>query len=47
MDSSKLGTRSFAHAGRLDQIDVVITDADLGEEATTVFAHAGVRIVVA
>jgi DeoR/GlpR family transcriptional regulator of sugar metabolism len=47
VDSSKLGTRSFAHAGRLDQIDVVITDADLGEEADTVFAHAGVRTVVA
>jgi DeoR family fructose operon transcriptional repressor len=47
VDSSKLGTRSFAHAGRLDQIDVVITDADLGEEAATVFAHAGVRTVVA
>jgi len=47
VDSSKMGTRSFAHAGRLDQIDVVITDAALDEEAATVFANAGVRVVVA
>jgi DeoR/GlpR family transcriptional regulator of sugar metabolism len=47
VDSSKLGTRSFAHAGRLDQIDVVITDAPLDEEAATVFVAAGVRILVA
>lgn len=47
VDSSKLGTRSFAHAGRLDQIDVVITDAELDEEAATVFANARVRVLVA
>ena len=47
VDSSKLGTRSFAHAGRLDQIDVVITDTELDDEAATVFAHAGVRVLVA
>ena len=47
VDSSKLGTRSFAHAGRLDQIDVVITDTDLDDETATVFAHAGVRVLVA
>jgi DeoR/GlpR family transcriptional regulator of sugar metabolism len=47
MDSSKLGTRSFAHAGRLDQIDIVITDADLDQETATTLEHAGVRILVA
>ena len=47
VDSSKLGTRSFAHAGRLDQLDVVITDAELDEEAAAVFANAGVRVLVA
>jgi DeoR family fructose operon transcriptional repressor len=47
VDSSKLGTRAFAHAGRLDQIDVVITDAELDEEAVTTFANAGVQILVA
>lgn len=47
VDGSKLGTRSFAHAGRLDQLDVVITDAELDEEAATTFANAGVRVLVA
>ena len=47
VDGSKLGTRSFAQAGRLDQIDVVITDAALGEEASQTFEHAGVRVLVA
>jgi DeoR family fructose operon transcriptional repressor len=47
VDGSKLGTRSFAHAGRLEQIDVVITDVLLPEEARTVFENAGVRIHVA
>lgn len=47
VDGSKIGTRSFAHAGRLDQIDVVITDAELDEEASATFEHAGVRVLVA
>jgi DeoR/GlpR family transcriptional regulator of sugar metabolism len=47
VDGSKLGTRSFAKAGRLDQIDVVITDAALDEEAGRTFEHAGVRVLVA
>jgi DeoR/GlpR family transcriptional regulator of sugar metabolism len=46
-DSSKLGTRSFAHAGRLDQVDAVITDASPDEEAASVFTAAGVRVLVA
>ncbi len=46
-DSSKLGSRSFAHAGRLDQLDVLITDAELDEAAAAVFASAGVRVMVA
>ena len=47
VDGSKLGTRSFAQAGRLDQIDVVITDIALDEEASATFEHAGVRVLVA
>ena len=47
VDGSKIGTRSFAHAGRLDQLDVVITDAELDEEVSATFEHAGVRILVA
>lgn len=47
VDSSKLGTRAFAHAGRLDQVDVIITDAEPDEEAATTFEQAGVRVMVA
>jgi DeoR/GlpR family transcriptional regulator of sugar metabolism len=47
VDGSKLGTRSFAHAGRLDQIDVVITDDELDEEASQSFEYAGIRVLVA
>lgn len=47
VDGSKLGTRSFAHAGRLDQVDVVITDAEFDEDAATIFEEAGVRVLVA
>ena len=47
VDGSKLGSRSFAHAGRLDQLDIVITDAELDDEAATTFENAGVRVLVA
>jgi len=46
-DAGKLGTRSFAHAGRLDQVDVLVTDAQLADHAATAFERAGVRVVVA
>lgn len=46
-DASKLGTRSFAHAGRLDQLDLLVTDAPLDARASSVFADAGVRVIVA
>ncbi|RKY17226.1 MAG: DeoR family transcriptional regulator [Planctomycetota bacterium] len=47
VDGSKLGTRSFAHSGHLDQVDVVITDAELDEDAATAFEKADVRVLVA
>jgi len=46
-DAGKLGTRSFAHAGRLDQVDVLITDVPLDPTATTAFDAAGVQVLVA
>jgi DeoR family fructose operon transcriptional repressor len=46
-DASKLGTRSFAHAGRLDQIDVLITDEAPDEPARATFDRAAVRVIVA
>jgi DeoR/GlpR family transcriptional regulator of sugar metabolism len=47
VDGSKLGTRSFAHAGRLDQLDVIITDAELDEAALATLEQAGVRVLAA
>jgi DeoR family fructose operon transcriptional repressor len=46
-DASKLGTRSFAHAGRLDQVDVLITDAEPDDAARGVLEGAGTTVVVA
>jgi DeoR/GlpR family transcriptional regulator of sugar metabolism len=46
-DASKLGTRSFAHAGRLDQIDILITDANPDATARSVLEDAGITIIVA
>lgn len=46
-DAAKLGTRSFAHAGRLDQVDLLVTDAPLDAAAATAFGEAGVRVLVA
>lgn len=46
-DASKLGTRAFAHAGRLDQVDVLVTDATLEPRVAEVFDAAGVEVLVA
>ena len=46
-DHAKLGTRSFAHAGRLDQMDVLITDAPLDPTAAAALDAAGVQVHVA
>jgi DeoR family fructose operon transcriptional repressor len=46
-DQAKLGTRSLVHSGRLDQVDVMVTDAALGASAASRFDRAGVRVVIA
>lgn len=46
-DTGKLGTRSFAHAGRLDQVDVLVTDAPLDPTAIAALDAAGVQVLVA
>jgi DeoR family transcriptional regulator, fructose operon transcriptional repressor len=46
-EDRKLGTRSFAHAGRLDQVDVLVTNASLDASAAEAFARAGVRVLTA
>lgn len=46
-DAAKLGTRSFAHAGRLEQVDVLVTDAPIDERVRQALAEADVRVLVA
>jgi DeoR/GlpR family transcriptional regulator of sugar metabolism len=44
-DSSKLDTRAFARICRIDEIDVVVTDAGAPTEVTDRFTAAGVRVI--
>jgi DeoR family fructose operon transcriptional repressor len=46
-DSTKANTRSFVHAGRLEDVDVLVTDGGLDERAARALARHGVRIVTA
>ena len=46
-DRSKLGKVSFARAGRLDQVDVLVTDRGVGREWKKVLKDAGVALVEA
>lgn len=44
-DSSKIGTRSFVGAGRLSEVDVVVTDAGIDERSARALARRGIRLV--
>ena len=46
-DATKLGTRSFVRAGRLDDIDILITDAALDERTARIFKRRGIRVIAA
>ena len=46
-DSRKLGTTSFAHAGRLDQVDVLVTDADIDDHIARELASRGITVITA
>ena len=46
-DSSKFGHRAFAEVVLLNQIDVLVTDAQPPEDLLTALEAAGVRIIVA
>ncbi|MFH0751547.1 MAG: DeoR/GlpR family DNA-binding transcription regulator [Chloroflexota bacterium] len=46
-DSSKVGTRSFAGAGRLDQIDVLVTDTGIDDRTVRALNRRGVRVIKA
>lgn len=46
-DSSKLGTRSFVRAGRLAEIDVLVTDAAIDARIARTLGRRGVRVIAA
>jgi len=46
-DSTKMGTRSFASAGRLNQIDVLVTDTGIDERTVRALNRRGVRVITA
>ena len=46
-DSSKLGTRSFVRAGRLAEIDVLVTDAGIDARTARTLDRRGVRVIAA
>jgi DeoR family fructose operon transcriptional repressor len=46
-DSRKVGTRSFVKAGRLDAVDVLVTDAGVDERTTRSLERRGIRVIKA
>lgn len=46
-DSRKLGAHSFAHAGRLDQVDVLVTDTGIDDRLAQTLAQAGITVIKA
>ncbi|MHB8892370.1 MAG: DeoR/GlpR family DNA-binding transcription regulator [Candidatus Limnocylindrales bacterium] len=46
-DSGKLGTRSLVHAGRLDAVDVLVTDDDIDDRAARSLARLGIKVIKA
>ncbi len=45
--SSKAGTRSFVQAGRLEQVDVLVTDTGLDRRTARALARRGLRVITA
>ncbi len=46
-DSTKVGTRSFVSAGRLDDVDTLVTDAGVDDRLVRTLARRGIRVIVA
>lgn len=44
-DSRKIGTRSFVHAGRLEAVDVLVTDTGLDERTARLLERRGLRVI--
>jgi DeoR/GlpR family transcriptional regulator of sugar metabolism len=46
-DSRKVGTRAFVHAGRLEAIDILVTDDGIDERVVRSLERRGVRVIKA
>ena len=46
-DSRKVGTRSFISAGRLDDVDVLVTDTGIDERTTRSLERRGLKVIKA
>jgi DeoR/GlpR family transcriptional regulator of sugar metabolism len=46
-DSSKMETRSFVRAGRLEDIDILVTDTGIDERIARTLTRRGVRVITA
>jgi len=46
-DSTKMGTRSFVSAGRLDDVDTIVTDTGIDERLVRSLKRRGIRVIAA
>lgn len=46
-DSTKMGARSFVRAGRLEDIDVLVTDTGIDQRTARTLTQRGVRVIAA
>jgi DeoR family fructose operon transcriptional repressor len=46
-DSGKVGTRSLVNAGRLAQVDILVTDDDIDERVARAIARLGIKVIKA
>jgi DeoR family fructose operon transcriptional repressor len=46
-DSTKVGTRSFVDAGRLEDVDILVTDSGIDDRTARAIARRGVRVITA
>jgi DeoR/GlpR family transcriptional regulator of sugar metabolism len=44
-DSRKLGTRSFVSAGRLEAVDILVTDGDMDDRAVRTLERRGIKVI--
>ena len=44
-DSRKMGTRSFVNAGRLEAIDILVTDAGIDDRSVRTLERRGIKVI--